>query len=84
MRNHPAIAYINGNVDISINTDNRGTLNYDYVSYDWFDLFLAFQLPFVTLKNIGLRSTQYASRNRAINKNCLERWQQAYDTFISE
>lgn len=81
-RNHPGIAYINENIDVSISTDNRGLLNYEYVTYDWFELITALQLPFKTIVNIGKNSTQYASKTHIINNEIQNRWVSAYEKFI--
>jgi hypothetical protein len=74
--------YINENIDVSINTDNRGLLNYEYVTYDWFELITALQLPFKTIINIAKNSTQYASITHNINNEIQNRWVYSYEKFI--
>jgi len=82
IRNHPGIAYINNNVDISINTDNRGLLNYEYVSYDWFDLITALCLPYLVIVNIAKSSIRYASKIEIINTEILNRWKNSHALFL--
>ena len=82
-RNHPAIAYINQNIDVSINTDNRGLLNYEFVTYDWFDLIVALLLPYEVIVNIARSSIKYSSRINDINDEIYERWLKDYKVYIS-
>ena len=81
-RNHPGMVYINENIAVSINTDNRGLLNYEYVTYDWFELITALQLPFKTISNIAKDSTQYASIMPNVNNEIQNRWLYAYEKFV--
>ena len=76
------MVYINENIAVSINTDNRGLLNYEYVTYDWFELITALQLPFKTISNIAKDSTQYASIMPNVNNEIQNRWLYAYEKFV--
>jgi hypothetical protein len=82
IRNHPALCYINNNLSVSINTDNRGLLNYKYVTFDWMDLCLAQKFPFVTLKNIAYKSIMQSSRNKEYNNELLISWYHKYSEYI--
>jgi hypothetical protein len=84
MRNHPALCYINNNLSVSINSDNRGLLNYPYVSFDWMDLYLAQRYPYVILKNIGYKSLLQSSRVDAYKQMIIGLWENAYKTFTSQ
>jgi hypothetical protein len=83
IRNHPAIAIINSGVDISVNSDNRGLLNYAEVTYDWLDLSIGLGLPWVTLKNIGSASTRYSSLYKKVDDETFDRWYEKYKKSLS-
>jgi hypothetical protein len=84
MRNHPALCYINNNLSVSINSDNRGLLNYPYVSFDWMDLYLAQRYPYVILKNIGYKSLFQSSRDDVYKTMIIGLWENAYETFTDQ
>jgi adenosine deaminase len=84
-KKHPAEVLIKKDMLVSINTDNRGILNYDYVSYDWFDLVLFSDLSnpksraavkdvFTTLLKIAWDSINSASSIAKVNDEIRARW----------
>jgi hypothetical protein len=82
VRNHPALCYINNNLSVSINTDNRGLLNYRYVTYDWMDVCLAQRFPYVILKNIAYKSMEQASRDSTYVSIIKTLWEENYNRFL--
>lgn len=91
-KKHPGSFLLQKNVLVSISTDNRGILNYDYVSYDWFDLVLFSDLSnkksrattkdvYTNLIKIAWDSINSASSIPRINDELRERWTSAYEVF---
>ena len=89
---HPGATLLQKDVLVSINTDNRGLLNYDYVSYDWLDLVLFSDLSnkksraatkdvYTNLIKIAWDSINSASSIPRINDEIRERWVAAYEAF---
>jgi adenosine deaminase len=92
-RRHPGAFLLQKDILVSINTDNRGLLNYDYVSYDWFDLVLFSDLSnkksraatkdvYTNLIKIAWDSINSASSIPRLNDEIRGRWIAAYGAFI--
>lgn len=81
IRNHPGISYLNFNIPVSISSDNRGLLNYNYVSYDWFEFFIGHKLPLLYLKNIAYNSCKFSKKENDIE--LINRWKNAYTKYMS-
>lgn len=91
-KKHPGSSLLQKDVLVSISTDNRGILNYDYVSYDWFDLVLFSDLSnkksraatkdvYTNLIKIAWDSINSASSIPSMNEELRERWTTAYEVF---
>lgn len=91
-KKHPGAFLLQKDILVSINTDNRGLLNYDYVSYDWLDLVLFSDLSnkksrfvndvYTNIIKIAWDSINSASSIPRLNDEIRGRWIAAYGAFI--
>ena len=58
---HPALYYINNNIDVSISSDDPNLYGYDSLAYDFTSIVNAWNLDLVQLKKLVKTSIKYAS-----------------------
>ena len=83
LRVHPARALLQQGVQCSINPDDPAVFGYEGVTYDYWAIFLAWELDLRALKKLAMNSITYSSLSDTEKETAMQRWQQRWDTFIT-
>jgi len=82
LRIHPANYFIRHGVQITINSDDPGIFAYNGLSYDYWAVFLAWQLDLRALKKLAMNSIEYSSLLPQEKQLALRHWQLEWKNFI--
>ncbi len=82
LRLHPANYLLKHGVQISINSDDPGIFNYNGLSYDYWTIFLAWELDLKALKKLSLNALTYSSLSKEEKRIALSHWQRKWDEFV--
>ncbi len=84
LRLHPASYLLKNGVQISINSDDPGIFNYNGLSYDYWAIFMAWELDLRAIKKLVLNSLTYSALSEEEKKVAFEHWQRKWDEFVNE
>ncbi|MEQ9438120.1 MAG: hypothetical protein RIG62_03700 [Cyclobacteriaceae bacterium] len=84
LRVHPASGYLTQGIQCSISADDPGVFGYNGVTYDYWSIFLAWELDLQALKKLALNSINYSLLSDAEKETARQVWQRRWDTFIDE
>ncbi|MDW3196294.1 MAG: hypothetical protein R8G66_28230 [Cytophagales bacterium] len=84
LRLHPASYMLKNGVQISINSDDPGIFNYNGLSYDYWTIFLAWEMDLKALKKLSMNALTYSALSEEEKKVAFTHWQKQWDTFIEE
>lgn len=84
LRLHPASYLLKNGVQISINSDDPGIFNYKGLSYDYWTIFLAWELDLKALKKLVMNSLTYSSLPDEEKRQAIQSWQRKWDEFVEE
>jgi len=83
LRNHPAYTYFSLGLPMSISPDDPAIYGYGGVSYDWYELLLAWNLNIAGLKQLALNSLLKGSFLTQTEQNAaISAWSLKWDTWI--
>ena len=83
LRIHPAINYIRHGIPVILGTDDPGTFGYDHFTIDWYEVYMAWGVDLVDLKNLALNSLRHSSMTSEQAEEAItNKWQPAYDEYI--
>ena len=77
---HPALYYINNNIDVSISSDDPNLYGYDSLAYDFTSIVNAWNLDLVQLKKLVKTSIKYASTK--ISRKFIDEYDAAWRNWI--
>ena len=77
---HPALYYINNNIDVSISSDDPNLYGYDSLAYDFTSIVNAWNLDLVQLKKLVKTSIKYASTK--ISREFIDEYDAAWRNWI--
>jgi len=60
IRQHPGLHFLRRGVPIVIGSDDPGTMGYDNITTDWYEIFMAWGLDLADLKTIAINSLNYS------------------------
>ena len=84
LRLHPASYLLKNGVQVSINSDDPGIFNYNGLSYDFWTIFLAWELDLKALKKLSMNALTYSALSEAEKKVAFSHWQKKWDAFVEE
>jgi len=88
LRLHPASTYLRRGVPCVISSDDPLIFNYKGLSYDFWEVFLAWELDLTALKKLTLNSLMYSALNEDEKKKALvyfnDNWQKFVDQALVE
>lgn len=84
LRVHPASGYLSQGIQCSISSDDPGVFGYNGVTYDYWSIFLAWELDLRAIKKLAMNSITYSLLSDAEKEKALKVWQLRWDTFIDE
>lgn len=84
LRLHPANYLLKNGVQISINSDDPGIFNYNGLSYDYWSIFLAWELDLKALKKLVLNSLTYSSLSPEEKEIAIRSLEKQWEVFVEE
>ncbi len=84
LRLHPAYTYISQGIDISISSDDPLIFDYEGLSYDYWHIYMAWQLDVKDLKKLSKNGIQYSALSPSEKVAALKHWEQRWDLFIND
>ncbi len=84
LRVHPAVGYLAQGIQCSISSDDPGVFGYNGVTYDYWSIFLAWELDLRALKKLAINSITYSLLSDEERETALRVWENRWDNFINE
>ena len=84
LRVHPGSQYLSHGIPISISSDDPLIFDYNGLSYDFWSIFLAWELDLKDLKKLAINSLQYSALSEDEKENALQSWERKWNLFINE
>ena len=82
LRVHPARYLLQQGIQCSISPDDPGVFGYEGVTYDYWAIFLAWELDLKAMKKLIMNSITYSSLSDTEKQTAMQHWQKRWDTFI--
>lgn len=82
LRVHPANYLLKKGVQISINSDDPAIFGYSGLSYDFWTIFLAWELDLRSLKKLCLNSLSYSSLESREKDRAIANWEKRWEEFV--
>ncbi len=83
LRLHPGSTYLRRGVACTINSDDPLIFNYKGLSYDFWEIFLAWELDLRALKKLALNSLIYSSLSTAEQETALVHFNTKWKDFVN-
>ncbi len=84
LRNHPASTYLRRGINCTINSDDPLIFDYHGLSYDFWSVFLAWELDLASLKKLARNSIEYSVLEEDEKVEALRVWEERWGDFIEE
>ena len=84
LRNHPASTYLRRGIDCTISSDDPLIFDYHGLSYDYWSIFLAWELDLKALKKLSKNSILHSAMTEAEKSKALLIWQKRWDQWIMD
>ena len=82
LRVHPARALLQRGIQCTISPDDPGVFDYQGVTYDYWTIFLAWELDLRALKKLVMNSITYSSLSEADKQTAMQHWQSRWNDFV--
>lgn len=84
LRNHPASTYLRRGVNCSISSDDPLIFDYAGLSYDYWSIFMAWELDLAALKKLSQNGLSYSALNETEKEKALAVWTNRWDAFVQQ
>ena len=84
LRNHPGRILLKNGVQCSISSDDPGVFGYNGLGYDFWSVFMAWELDLRAIKKLVFNSIQYAALNENEKQIATEELNQRWNKFVVE
>ena len=84
LRVHPARGWLRDGIQCTISSDDPGVFGYQGVTYDYWSIFLAWELDLQAMKKLIINSIQYSYLNEEEKVIAMQHWQRRWEKFIDE
>ncbi|HCX99677.1 MAG TPA: adenosine kinase [Bacteroidales bacterium] len=84
LRNHPGKILLRHGVQCSISSDDPGVFGYEGLGYDFWSVFMAWELDLSALKKLVFNSIQYSTLTEGEKQIALNELNKRWDTFIDQ
>jgi len=84
LRVHPAVGYLAQGIQCSISSDDPGVFGYNGVTYDYWSIFLAWELDLRSLKKLAMNGITYSLLSDEEKEAAMQVWEGRWDDFIDE
>jgi len=82
LRNHPASTYLRRGINCTISSDDPLIFDYHGLSYDYWSIFLAWELDLAALKKLSLNGISYSSLTEKEKVQALKIWEKRWNVFV--
>lgn len=82
LRLHPAYTYLTKGIDISISSDDPLIFDYEGLSYDYWHVYMAWQLDLHDLKQLSRNGLEHAALTSTEKEIALKNWERRWNLFI--
>jgi len=84
LRLHPAHTYLSQGIDISISSDDPLIFDYEGLSYDYWHVYMAWQLDLKDLKQLSKNGIIYSALSPSEKEIALKHWERRWHQFVNE
>ena len=84
LRMHPASTYLRRGINCSISSDDPMIFDYHGLSYDYWSIFLAWELDLAALKKLSWNGIHYSALSEKEKAAALEVWEERWNQFVDE
>lgn len=84
LRIHPASTYLRRGVDCIISSDDPLIFDYQGLSYDFWSVYMAWELDLAALKQLCRNSLEHAALSEEEKTEALAAWEQKWTQFVDE
>ena len=84
LRLHPAYSYISEGIDISISSDDPMIFDYEGLSYDYWHIYMAWQLDLKDLKKLSKNGIIYSALSPSEKIIALKHWERRWHQFVND
>ncbi|MEM1325753.1 MAG: hypothetical protein AAGI23_07365 [Bacteroidota bacterium] len=84
LRNHPASTYLRRGIACSISSDDPLIFGYNGLSYDYWSIYMAWELDLAALKQLSKNGLKYAAMEEVEKEKALREWERRWEKFVKE
>lgn len=84
LRMHPAQSYLTQGIDCTVSSDDPQIFDYEGLSYDYWTIYMAWELSLADLKKLSQNGISYSALNPIEKKKALMHWEESWNLFISD
>ncbi|MEM6800575.1 MAG: hypothetical protein AAF696_04175 [Bacteroidota bacterium] len=84
LRMHPASMYLRSGIDCTINSDDPQLFDYKGLSYDFWSVYMAWELDLAAVKSLCRNSLKHAALSKQAKERALASWEKSWNRFIQE
>lgn len=84
LRMHPAQSYLTQGIDCTISSDDPQIFDYKGLSYDYWSIYMAWELSLADLKKLSKNGISYSALSPTEKAIALEVWEQSWNLFIQK
>jgi adenosine deaminase CECR1 len=81
LRNHPGVHWLRSGVPVTINPDDPGMMGYTF-SYDFYEVFMAWDLNLAELKQLAMNSLQHSALNPQEQQSAMRSWRAKWSSWV--
>jgi len=81
LRNHPGVHWLRSGIPVTINPDDPGMMGYTF-SYDFYEVFMAWDLNLADLKQLAMNSLQHSALNPEEKKSAMKSWRVKWGSWV--
>lgn len=84
LRMHPAHQYIDQGINCTISSDDPLIFDYHGLSYDYWNIYMAWELSLADLKKLSQNGIQYSALSAPEKAKALKVWKSRWNTFVTK
>ncbi len=84
LRNHPASTYLRRGINCTISSDDPLIFDYQGLSYDYWSIYMAWELDLAALKKLSQNGITYSALDEEDKRKALSVWQDRWNTFVTQ
>jgi adenosine deaminase CECR1 len=83
LRSHPGIGYLRNGIQCVISSDDPSIFGFNGLTYDFWSVFMAWELDLQAMKKLSVNSIQYSTLPIAEKELAMTNWQLRWNVFIA-